>query len=307
MDQYIQNFLIYITAIKGYSNNTVESYRSDLEQLLNQILEDRVVAYSPEGSLWSEIDRESINRYMASLNDREYSPATISRKIASLRSFFGFLTDEKLIDKDPSEGIHPPKRRRVLPTTLSVEDMEALLDKSQEKNTPEDLRNAAMLELMYATGMRVSELVDLNIQDINFEDSYVLCVGKGSKERMVPIYPKALRIVSDYLNLARPQFAVSTEKHAMFLNLRGRRLTRQGFWLILKKTAISAGISKKLTPHSLRHSFASHLINRGAALRYVQELLGHSSISTTQIYTHLATDKLRREYEKAHPRSGVVR
>ena len=200
MDQYIQNFLIYITAIKGYSNNTVESYRSDLEQLLNQILEDRAVTYSPEGSLWSEIDRESINRYMASLNDREYSPATISRKIASLRSFFGFLTDEKLIDKDPSEGIHPPKRRRVLPTTLSVEDMEALLDKSQEKNTPEDLRNAAMLELMYATGMRVSELVDLNIQDINFEDSYVLCVGKGSKERMVPIYPKALRIVSDYLN-----------------------------------------------------------------------------------------------------------
>ena len=242
MDQYIQNFLIYITAIKGYSNNTVESYRSDLEQLLNQILEDRAVTYSPEGSLWSEIDRESINRYMASLNDREYSPATISRKIASLRSFFGFLTDEKLIDKDPSEGIHPPKRRRVLPTTLSVEDMEALLDKSQEKNTPEDLRNAAMLELMYATGMRVSELVDLNIQDINFEDSYVLCVGKGSKERMVPIYPKALRIVSDYLNLARPQFAVSTEKHAMFLNLRGRRLTRQGFWLILKKTAISLSL-----------------------------------------------------------------
>ena len=163
-----------------------------------------------------------------------------------------------------------------------------------------------MLELMYATGMRVSELVDLNIQDINFEDSYVLCVGKGSKERMVPVYPKALRIVLDYLNLARPKFAVSSEKHAMFLNLRGRRLTRQGFWLILKKTAVSAGISKKLTPHSLRHSFASHLINRGAALRYVQELLGHSSISTTQIYTHLATDKLRREYEKAHPRSGVV-
>ena len=306
MDEYIQNFLIYITAIKGYSRNTVESYRSDLEQLLSQISEESQKPYNPDEFFWSRVDRESINEYMASLKAREYSSATISRKIASLRSFFGFLIDEKFIDKDPTDGIHSPKRRRILPKTLSIEDVQELLDKSQEQDTPDSLRNAAMLELMYATGMRVSELVGLNVHDINFEDSYILCVGKGSKERIVPVYPRALRIVLDYLTLARPKFAVNREKNAMFLNTRGSRLTRQGFWLILKKVALDAGIAQTLTPHSLRHSFASHLINGGAALRYVQELLGHSSISTTQIYTHLASDKLREEYEKAHPRSGVV-
>ena len=306
MDQYIQNFLIYITAIKGYSRNTVESYRSDLEQLRTQIVEESQVSYKPNELFWSKVDRESMTEYMASLKLREYSAATIARKIASLRSFFGFLIDEKLIDKDPTEGIHSPKKQRVLPKTLSVDDVQELLDKSQEKDAPDSLRNAAMLELMYATGMRVSELVGLNVNDINFEDSYILCVGKGSKERMVPVYPRALRVVSDYLNLARPKFALDKEKNAMFLNTRGKRLTRQGFWLILKKAAFDAGISQTLTPHSLRHSFASHLINGGAALRYVQELLGHSSISTTQIYTHLASDKLREEYEKAHPRSGAA-
>ncbi|MFL2640082.1 MAG: site-specific tyrosine recombinase XerD [Dehalococcoidia bacterium] len=306
MDQYIQNFLIYITAIKGYSRNTVESYRSDLEQLRTQIVEESQVSYKPNELFWSRVDRELMTEYMASLKLREYSAATISRKIASLRSFFGFLIDEKLIDKDPTEGIHSPKKKRVLPKTLSVDDVQELLDKSQEKDAPDSLRNAAMLELMYATGMRVSELVGLNVHDINFEDSYILCVGKGSKERMVPVYPRALRVVSDYLNLARPKFALDKEKNAMFLNTRGKRLTRQGFWLILKKAAFDAGISQTLTPHSLRHSFASHLINGGAALRYVQELLGHSSISTTQIYTHLASDKLREEYEKAHPRSGAA-
>ncbi len=306
MDQYIQNFLIYITAIKGYSRNTVESYRSDLEQLLSQILEESQKSYNPDEFFWSRVDRESINEYMASLKAREYSSATISRKIASLRSFFGFLIDERFIDKDPTEGIRSPKKRRILPKTLSIDDVQELLDKSQEQDTPDSLRNAAMLELMYATGMRVSELVGLNIQDINFEDSYILCVGKGSKERIVPVYPRALRIVLDYLTLARPKFAVKREKNALFLNTRGSRLTRQGFWLILKKVALDAGIAQTLTPHSLRHSFASHLINGGAALRYVQELLGHSSISTTQIYTHLASDKLREEYEKAHPRSGAV-
>ena len=306
MDQYIQNFLIYITAIKGYSRNTVESYRSDLEQLRTQIVEESQVSYKPNELFWSKVDRESMTEYMASLKLREYSAATIARKIASLRSFFGFLIDEKLIDKDPTEGIHSPKKQRVLPKTLSVDDVQELLDKSQEKDAPDSLRNAAMLELMYATGMRVSELVGLNVHDINFEDSYILCVGKGSKERMVPVYPRALRVVSDYLNLARPKFALDKEKNAMFLNTRGKRLTRQGFWLILKKAAFDAGISQTLTPHSLRHSFASHLINGGAALRYVQELLGHSSISTTQIYTHLASDKLREEYEKAHPRSGAA-
>jgi integrase/recombinase XerD len=306
MDQYIQNFLIYITAIKGYSRNTVESYRSDLEQLLAQILKESPRPHNSDELFWSEVDKDSINAYMTSLKTREYSSATISRKIASLRSFFGFLIDEKFIDEDPTEGIHSPKKRRVLPKTLSINDVRELLDKSQEKDTPDGLRNAAMLELMYATGMRVSELVGLNISDINFEDSYILCVGKGAKERIVPVYPKALRIVLDYLNFARPKFAVKREKNAMFLNSRGSRLTRQGFWLILKKVALDAGIAQTLTPHSLRHSFASHLINGGAALRYVQELLGHSSISTTQIYTHLATDKLREEYERAHPRSGAT-
>ena len=217
------------------------------------------------------------------------------------------MTNHGLVDTDPSEGLTSPKVGRSLPSPLGVEEVEVLLNQPRGNSAPEAMRASAMLEMLYATGMRVSELVSLSVADVNLEEGYVRCRGKGYKERIIPIYPEAVRSLRAYIDEARPRLRRRRDEPSLFLNRRGNRLTRQGFWLLLKGLAAEAGISHSITPHTLRHSFATHLLRGGAALRHVQELLGHSSISTTQIYTRLAHDQLRDEYDRAHPRARYGR
>jgi integrase/recombinase XerD len=249
------------------------------------------------------VDEGVLTGYMLKLHENGYSDTTRARKVASAKSLFNFLTEEGIIAKNPTENMSSPRVGRSLPEALTVEDIDRLLAAAYRNHTPEAVRDQAMLELLYATGMRVSELVSLDMEDINLGDGFVRCFGKGSKERIIPVHPKAIAVIKEYVEKARPLIATRRTGYALFLNRRGERLTRQGFWLILKGYARLAGIAARITPHTLRHSFATHLLRGGAPLRHVQELLGHASITTTQVYTHLTNEHVRAEYDKAHPRA----
>ena len=303
MQESVRNFLVYLTTVKGFSNNTTEAYRNDLTQLTG------FVASKNGGSEsridWKIVDRDMLLDYMGHLKERQYAPTTIARKVAALKSFFSYMTTEDILPADPTEGLSSPKVGRSLPNPMTIEQVELLLEGPRRSTAPEARRSAAMLELLYATGMRVTELVSLNIGDVNLDEHYVRCRGKGLKERIIPVYPEAIRALKTYVEDARPALRRRKDEQALFLNRRGDRLTRQGFWLILKTFGRQAGINATITPHTLRHSFATHLLRGGAALRHVQELLGHASISTTQVYTRLADDQLRDEYDRAHPRARV--
>ena len=241
---------------------------------------------------------------MVNLRERSYAPATMARKVAAVKSFFNFMVAESRLEKSPAEGIAGPKVGKSLPKAISVDEVERLLELPDKRSTPEGKRDKAMLELLYATGMRVTELVSLNVRDVNLRAGFVRCFGKGSKERIVPIHSKAIRAVKGYLDDVRARLLGTTGETALFLNRRGQRLTRQGFWLILKGYAKKAGIESEITPHVLRHSIATHLLHSGKMnLRELQELLGHANISTTQVYTHLTTERMRRVYDSAHPRA----
>ncbi|MDP2728383.1 MAG: site-specific tyrosine recombinase, partial [Dehalococcoidia bacterium] len=237
------------------------------------------------------------------LKERQYAPATLARKVAAVKSFFRFLSAEGILDRDPTEEIDSPKVDKPLPKYLTVDEVNTLLEQPAKDRSPEGLRDRAMLELLYATGMRVSELVGLNVDDIDLGEGFVRCLGKGSKERLIPLHPEAGEIVLTYLEDGRPHLVTNSAQLALFLNRRGERLTRQGLWLILKGYASKAKISSEVTPHVLRHSFATHMLQRKADLRHVQEWLGHANISTTQVYTHLTRDHLRQTYDEAHPRA----
>ena len=305
LDQSVRDFLVYLTTVKGFSSNTSEAYRSDITQLTKWLKSPAEGSDAPQS--WADVSREQLLGYISHLKSREYAVTTIARKIAAIKSFFSYMTGHGLIDTDPSEGLTSPKVGRSLPSPLGVEEVEVLLNQPRGNSAPEAMRASAMLEMLYATGMRVSELVSLNVADVNLEEGYVRCRGKGYKERIIPIYPEAVRSLLAYIDEARPRLRRRRDEPALFLNRRGNRLTRQGFWLLLKGLAAEAGITNSITPHTLRHSFATHLLRGGAALRHVQELLGHSSISTTQIYTRLAHDQLRDEYDRAHPRARFNR
>ena len=305
LDQSVRDFLVYLTTVKGFSSNTSEAYRSDITQLTKWLESPAEGSDAPQS--WADVSREQLLGYISHLKSREYAVTTIARKIAAIKSFFSYMTVHGLIDTDPSEGLTSPKVGRSLPSPLGVEEVEVLLNQPRGNSAPEAMRASAMLEMLYATGMRVSELVSLSVVDVNLEEGYVRCRGKGYKERIIPIYPEAVRSLRAYIDEARPRLRRRRDEPALFLNRRGNRLTRQGFWLLLKGLAAEAGISHSITPHTLRHSFATHLLRGGAALRHVQELLGHSSISTTQIYTRLAHDQLRDEYDRAHPRARFNR
>ncbi len=305
LDQGVRDFLVYLTTVKGFSANTSEAYRSDMTQLTEWLAapsEDLAPAES-----WADVSRDHLLGFVNNLKSREYATTTIARKVAAVKSFFSFMTTHDLLESDPSEGLSSPKVGRALPSPLGVDEVESLLNQPRGKSTPEAMRASAMLELLYATGMRVSELVSLSVADVNLDEGYVRCRGKGYKERIIPVYPEAIRALRAYIDEARPRLRRRRDEPALFLNRRGNRLTRQGFWLLLKSLAAEAGITHSITPHTLRHSFATHLLRGGAALRHVQELLGHSSISTTQIYTRLAHDQLRDEYDRAHPRARYGR
>jgi len=303
MDEGITNFISSLSVEKGFSRNTLDAYRNDLSQFVDFIRKQA----AKEDKLqltWEKVDRSSLLDYLVTLRERSYAPATMARKVAAIKSFFNFLVSEGILKKNPTEGISGPKVGKALPRAISVEDVEKLLEQPDKVSTPEAKRDKAMLELVYATGMRVSEMVSLNLRDVNLKAGFVRCFGKGSKERIIPIHSKAIKAVKTYIDEARPRILGATSETAMFLNRRGQRLTRQGFWLILKGYAEKAKIEADITPHVLRHSIATHLLHSGKMnLRELQELLGHANISTTQIYTHLTTEHLRKVYESSHPRA----
>jgi integrase/recombinase XerD len=300
MKQAVEQFLNYTTVERGLSPNTLAAYRNDLTQFV-EFLEGRDPSLQGNGS-WKRVGTEVLTAFVLDLHERGYSDKTKTRKVASTKALFGFLLEEGVIDKNPMEDFASPGTGESLPETLSVEEVEALLSVG-ETDTPMSLRDRAIIEVMYATGVRVSELVALDIDDVDLDDSFVRCMGKGSKERIIPLHDEAVETVREYLEDGRASLAGAAAGRALFVSRKGGRLTRQALWLILKGRAQAAGIKRKITPHTLRHSFATHLLIGGAPLRHVQELLGHASITTTQVYTHLTSEHVRVQYETAHPRA----
>ena len=316
MQQEIQSFLEFLSVEKGFSRNTIEAYRNDLSQFHEFLLQAsaqraqadmlRGIRSEENGSStveWSRVTRTRILSFIMDLKDKKYASATVARKVAAVKSFFHFLLAEGIVEADPTENLESPRVGKALPTTLSPKEVDELLEQASKGSSAECVRDRSMLELLYATGLRVSELVSLNLDDIDTSAGYVRCIGKGGKERIVPVGFQAMKAVEEYINGARRALIRSREQTALFLNHRGERLTRQGFWLIIKNYARQAGITTNITPHTLRHSFATHLLNGGADLRAVQELLGHANISTTQIYTHVTGERIREVYDQAHPRA----
>ncbi len=301
MKEEIESFIRYLKVEKGYSGNTLEAYENDLSQF-KEFLETRSKGKGLLPRL-EDVDKDVLIGYMLHFKEREYSSATVARKIAAIKSFFGFLVEEGRLSTDPTENLGFPKVGKSLPKTLNMSDVNRLLDQASASKGPEGMRDAAMLELLYATGMRVSELVSLNIRDVDIKEGFVRCFGKGSKERVIPIHQRAVEKLSAYINGGHPALSAGNGADALFLNQRGQRLTRQGLWGILKDHARKAGIKEKISPHILRHSFATHLLGGGADLRSVQELLGHVNIATTQIYTHLTQEGLHKTYDRSHPRA----
>ena len=312
MDRTISSFLQHLIVEKGFSRNTSDAYRNDLGQFWDFLQDGSHSNGNGNGdgssdgnNFWASVDLNLLNKYVEDLRVRKgYRDTTTARKIASIKSFFGFLSENNLITEDPTESLGSPRVGRTLPKFLPEEEVTKLLDTAYKSGTNEGQRDAVIMELLYATGLRVGELVSLNMQDVDLSESYIRCMGKGSKERIVHLYPKALEELRRYLKSAR--LALLGHKRtepSLFVNHRGERLTRQWVWTILKTYAQKAGIEQNITPHTLRHSFATHLLQNGASLRHVQELLGHSSISTTQVYTHLTNGYVQKEYAKSHPRA----
>jgi len=295
MDQSIQRLLNYLTVERGLAQNTIVSYALDLKQFKDFCLQRQVMQAGG-------INRNLVLNYLLELKKSGRSPATISRHMAALKAFCRFLVDEQVLSSDPMANLETPGLKKKLPGVLTQEEVEKLLEQPRIGNTA-GLRDKAMLELMYATGMRVSEMLALDMDQLDGEHSYVRCLGKGAKERIIPVGTVARKFLAEYLLRGRAKINVAPGEKALFLNLRGQRLTRQGFWKIIKKYASAAGIEKSMTPHTLRHSFATHLLENGADLRALQEMLGHADIATTQIYTHLTQAKLREVYNKHHPRA----
>lgn len=302
MDEHIGHFLNFMSVEKGASGNTVAAYRNDLQQFDGFVTTLRGNGRTRD---WEQLERDLIIDYVLSLKTKNYAEATVARKVAALKSFFQYLQAEGTIHGNPAESLESPRVGRSLPKALSVTEIDELLEQPLKRNTPEARRDRAMLELLYATGLRVTELVSLDLTDVNMNDvhPYVRCMGKGSKERTIPIHEQAAAAVVSYLNDGRAPLVKDKPETALFVNRRGERLTRQGFWLILKQYAKEANITTPVTPHTLRHSFATHMLRGGAPLRSVQELLGHANISTTQVYTQIANEHVRQVYEKAHPRA----
>jgi integrase/recombinase XerD len=299
--EVIDKFLNYLAVEKGFSPNTIAAYGNDLHQLAGFVEEEA----ARRGTIppWAAFDRQSMLSYLSDLKERRYAATTVARKVAAIKSFFSFLVAEGMMKDNPTRDVPSPRVGKSLPKPISISQARLLLEQTTKRSTPEAKRDRAMLELLYATGMRVSELVSLDLADIDTEGGYVRCFGKGHKERLIPIHRQAALAVKEYLTQARPHLAYSDEEQALFLNRRGDRLTRQGLWQLLKGYAKSAELGAEITPHTLRHSFATHMLSGGADLRSVQELLGHANISTTQVYTHLTTEHIRRAYEKSHPRA----
>lgn len=293
MEKQLKNFLEFIEENKKASENTLQSYRRDIVQFSNY-LENNKINYL-------KVSEKEIKEYMEYLKTIGKKSSTISRSLASIRSFYQYLSRMKKVRKDPTEGIQSPKIEKRIPNILSSDEIDLLL--SQPKNVDlKGTRDKAMLEFAYATGMKVTEIISLNIDDINLEDGFVTC-KTGDKVRNIPLGSLSLKALKDYMENSRPLIIKDSSETSLFVNTNGRRLTRQGFWKIVKYYKEQAHISKEITPHILRHSFATHLLQNGADLKAIQTMLGHSDISSTQVYMQFQNETLKNVYKKAHPRA----
>lgn len=294
MENAILEFINYITESKHASRNTVVSYERDLRKLLSY-LEETAVRES-----WDQVSASDLSNYMLYLEKKQYAASSISRSIAAIRAFFQYLLKEKMTDGNPADDLKPPKSEKKVPEILSIEQVNALLSQP-DPGTNKGMRDIAMLELLYATGIRVSELISLRVSDVNLKPQYIICRDR-SRERVIPFGNAAKKALVRYLNQARDALVGGTDSGCLFTNCQGKPMSRQGFWKILKNYAQDAGISGEITPHTIRHSFAVHMIENGADLHSVQEMMGHSDISTTQLYLNMNISRMRDVYAKAHPR-----
>ena len=289
------DYLHYLKVERGLSENTIASYGIDLKLFLEYLRENEIPSFK-------QVNKEVIVNYMQAEKNNNKANSSILRSVSSLRKFFQYLAQEKIIEKDPMLLIDTPKKKQHLPQVLTKEEVEKLL---HSPNTGQvlGLRDRAMLELMYATGLRISEIINLKLEDLHLTMGTLQTLGKGHKERIVPVGDEAIKWINRYLEEARPKLLKQKRSNYLFLNFHGNNLTRQGVWKNLKAEVRKVGIQKNITPHTLRHSFATHILENGADLRIVQELLGHADISTTQIYTHLSNKQLADIYNRAHPRA----
>lgn len=294
-DHLIDRFLAYITVEKGLSPNTLEAYSHDLQNFRDYLSAQSIEALG-------DVRAAAILGYLIHLRNQGLASKSRARHLVTLRVFFRFLHQGKYIPRDPAALIELPKSGLHLPGVLSLDDIQSLMA-APDKSRPVGLRDAAMLELLYAAGLRVSELILLRVMDLNREAGFVRVCGKGGKERVVPIGQTALRVVGDYIRNARPVLLKKVTSEFLFVARQGRPMSRQGFWKLLKKYASRADIRHPVSPHTLRHSFASHLLEGGADLRVVQTMLGHADIATTQIYTHVSAERLKTIHRRFHPRS----
>jgi len=295
LERHVDEFLHYLRVERALSDHTVSAYGRDLADFTSFLKKQGI--HGKEA-----LERRSLLAYVIRIKAAGLSPATVRRRLASLRSFFGFLAREKGLRRDPTDALDPPRGIRRLPTALSLDEVERLLA-APDPTTVLGRRDRTMLELLYATGLRVSELVSLTVADVNLEVGYLITLGKGGKERLVPMGRSAQEWLRDYLAQDRPRIPGTGRSRLLFPNHRGGPMTRQGFFKIVRKYAAKAGLARKISPHTLRHSFATHLLERGADLRSLQALLGHADISTTQIYTHVSRERLKRIFDKHHPRA----
>lgn len=286
-------FLDYLSVEKGLSANTILSYGRDLEKYSLFLKKEKID--------WTRVDEETLARFIHHQSQAGLQARSLARLISALRSFYKFLLLDGLVKKDPSADLSSPKTWMILPKYLTVQEVEDLLRQPDDKDL-HGLRDRAMLEVLYATGLRVSELIQLRPKDLNLDDGYLICRGKGGKERVVPLGKSAAAATKKYIEEARPRLQ-KKQTEALFLTRFGDLFTRQGFWKTLRGYGQKAGLASKISPHILRHSFATHLLERGADLRSVQLMLGHSQITTTQIYTHVSRERLRQVYERYHPRA----
>lgn len=293
MEALIDGFIVYLHNVKNTSENTTLSYRRDLKKWQGYMEAQGITAVQ-------EVTTEHLEGFVQYLEEKNFKAATISRNIASIKAFYHYLFKEKIVDEDISDVLHAPKVEKKLPEIMTMEEAVRLIEQPNG-DKPKELRDRAMLELLYATGIRVTELINLKVSDVNMQMGYLICRDE-TKERMIPFGNKAKNALFRYLEKGRDAMLLEYEAEELFVNCSGQPMSRQGFWKLIKFYAKKAGIEAEITPHTLRHSFAAHLVENGADLRSVQEMLGHSDIATTQIYASVTSNHLREVYAKTHPR-----
>lgn len=293
MEKAVEAFVGYLHNVRKASENTVASYQRDLKKLTAFMKQQEIEKVE-------QITQTNLNSYVLFLEKKQFTPATISRNIASTKAFFYFLVKEHMVQEDISDVLHAPKIEKKMPGIMTMSQVAKLLEQPSG-NSHKELRDKAMLELLYATGIRVSELIALKVQDINLQMDFLVC-RDGNKERVIPFGNKARMALIPYMEKAREAMIQDYEEDVLFVNCAGQAMSRQGFWKLVKHYAEKAGIEDEITPHTLRHSFAAHLVENGADLRSVQEMMGHSDISTTLVYANMGHNRIREVYAKAHPR-----